>query len=235
MSALDEARARFRGTLTTIVGDGPIARLDEALTHPSYSHEVRVPHNQRLEFLGDAVLGLCTSELVSARDPEADEGALSRARSAVINASALAAWARKVDLAPAIAVGRGARSDREQTNVLADAVEAVVAAVYDARGLEAARALVVEIVRDALDAAEATGARDPKSTLQERLQARGQTAPGYRIVERTGPDHAPRFAVEAFLGERVLGRGTGTTKKLAERAAAQAALDTDADDVTSPT
>ena len=235
MSARDEARARFRATLANLVGEGPIERLDEALTHPSYSHEVRVPHNQRLEVLGDAVLGLCTSEMVTARYPEADEGALSRVRSAAINANALAAWARKVDLGPAIAVGRGARSDRDQTNVLADAVEAVVAAVYEALGLSAARALVRDVVHDALASAEESGGRDPKSTLQERVQARGDGTPAYRVVERVGPSHAPRFTVEVFVGDRVLGSGTGPTKKLAERVAAEAALAADDTAVTSPT
>jgi ribonuclease-3 len=236
VSELSEARERLVAKLVSVVGEGPIPRLDEALTHPSYGHETRLPDNQRLEFLGDAVLGLCTSELLVASDPDADEGTLSRLRSAAVNATALAEWARKVDLGSALALGKGARAgaERDQTNVLADAVEAVVAAVYVARGLERTRTLVTEIVRDAIAVARETGARDPKGVLQERMQALGEGTPTYRVTASSGPAHAPRFAVEVVLGERVLGRGEGASKKQAERAAAEDALRTDSDAAAQP-
>src|SRR5690606_2026533 len=130
---LQQARRRVEARIVTIVGDGAMPRFDEALTHPSYANESSAPDNQRLEFLGDAVLGLCVSELLVRTRPEADEGTLTRMRSGLVNAEALAQWARAERIGEAIALGRGARAgtEREQTNVLADAVEALVACVYE--------------------------------------------------------------------------------------------------------
>jgi ribonuclease-3 len=226
---LAAARAALRAHLEGLegVGAGPIARLEEALTHPSYANETGVPDNQRLEFLGDAVLGLCVSEMLAAVHADADEGKLTRMRSALVNAEALADWARRVGLGACIAFGRGAKlgSEREQTNVLADAAEALVAAVYQARGLEGARALVRDLVSGRFDRADALGLRDPKSALQERVQARGMPAPTYRVVEVRGPAHEQVFEVEVLLGEQALARGEGRSKRLAERAAATRALE----------
>jgi ribonuclease III len=219
-------RAALLTKIATIVGAGEIPRFDEALTHPSFANESRAPDNQRLEFLGDAVLGLCVSELLSANFPGADEGALTRMRSALVNADALARWARTVDVGNCIMLGRGARAsgERDQTNVLADAVEAIVAAVYEALGLDAARALVREVVREPLVATDLLDGRDPKSELQERLQAQGLAAPVYKVVETRGPPHEPVFVVAVMLEDRVLAKGEGRSKRLAERAAAAAAL-----------
>src|SRR5579871_6641411 len=141
---LTSARARLRERLEALTGAGDMPRLEEALTHPSFANETGAPDNQRLEFLGDAVLGLCVSEMLAKRHAEADEGKLTRMRSALVNAEALAGWARRVGLGACVELGRGAKlgSEREQTNVLADAAEALVAAVYEARGLDGARALV---------------------------------------------------------------------------------------------
>jgi ribonuclease-3 len=223
---LAAARSTLRAHVEALIGRGPIARFDEALTHPSFANEADVPHNQRLEFLGDAVLGLCVSELLVVAHPDADEGRLTRMRSALVNAEALAAWARRVDLGRSIALGRGANlgTEREQTNVLADAAEAVVAAVYEARGLDGARALVRDIVGESLEKADSLGMRDAKSALQERVQARGMPAPTYRVVEVRGSPHDQIFEVEVFLGERVFARGEGRSKRLAQRAAAMKAL-----------
>ena len=229
MNDENAARVALRARVLALIGDGPIPRLREALTHPSYANETSCPHNQRLEFLGDAVLGLCVSELLVAAYPKADEGLLSRMRSALVNADALAAWARRIDLGDAMDVGRGARSDRYRTNVLADAVEALVAAVYDARGLDGARALVRHVVGEGLVNAAALGERDPKSALQERVQARGQPSPWYRVVASHGPVHAQVFEVEVLVADVVVGRGEGPSKRLAERAAAQAALAAETD------
>jgi ribonuclease-3 len=219
-------RAALLAKISAIVGAGEIKRFDEALTHPSFANESHAPDNQRLEFLGDAVLGLCVSELLSANFPGADEGALTRMRSALVNAEALARWARSVDVGNCIALGRGARAsgERDQTNVLADAVEAIVAAVYEGRGLDAARALVREVVREPLAATDLLDGRDPKSELQERLQAQGSAAPTYRVVETRGPPHEPIFVVAVALGDRILGQAEGRSKRLAERAAAAVAL-----------
>src|ERR1700733_9102433 len=166
-----EARERLAAWLGGLIGTADIPLFAEALTHPSFANESRAKDNQRLEFLGDAVLGLCVSELLARAYPEADEGELTRMRSALVNAEALAQWARERGLGECLAMGRGASSaaERDQTNVLADAVEAVVAAVYEARGLDAARALVGEVARGALDEVSRLGARDPKSALQERV------------------------------------------------------------------
>jgi ribonuclease-3 len=220
------ARDRLRAKLVTIVGEGEIPLLAEALTHPSYANEVGIPDNQRLEFLGDAVLGLCVSELVARTKPDADEGALTRMRSALVNAEALAKWARQEMLGECLALGKGARAggDREQTNVLADTVEALVAAVYEARGLPGARALVDDITRDGLAGSELLGMRDPKSTLQERVQAAGYGAPRYRVVSTEGPAHEPTFEVQVEVDDEPLARGKGRSKRQAERAAAMAAI-----------
>jgi ribonuclease-3 len=221
------ARNMMRQWLLETTGASSIPRLDEALTHPSFANESRMKDNQRLEFLGDAVLGLCISERLALAYPDADEGELTRMRSALVNAEALARWAREARLGDCLAMGRGARNaaERDQTNVLADAVEAVVAAVYEGGGLDAARALVAEVTRGALAALETLGARDPKSKLQERVQSEGRPAPRYRVTASLGPAHDPTFEVEVFIDETVLGRGTGKSKRLAERDAAAQALE----------
>jgi ribonuclease-3 len=227
-----EARQRLAGWLAEVIGTLDVPLFHEALTHPSFANESRARDNQRLEFLGDAVLGLCVSELLTKAYPEADEGELTRMRSALVNAEALARWGRERGLGDCLAMGRGACSaaERDQTNVLADATEAVVAAVYRARGLDAARALVQEVTRSALDEVGRLGARDPKSELQERVQATGDVAPRYRVLASLGRAHEPMFEVEVFVGETVLGRGTGRSKRIAERAAAARAIETLDDD-----
>lgn len=223
---LVQARARLRAVIESIVGQGPIPRFVEALTHPSFANESSAPDNQRLEFLGDAVLGLCVSELLSTQKPDADEGALTRMRSALVNAEALARWARAVNIGESLALGKGARSgtEREQTNVLADAVEALVASVYEARGLEGARLLVAQVVAEPMQEVERLGSRDPKSLLQEQVQAEGLPAPTYRVKATKGPQHDPLFEVEVLVGEEVRGTGEGRSKRVAERAAALDAL-----------
>jgi ribonuclease III len=220
------ARARVKERILAIVGDGEIPRFDEALTHPSYANESSAPDNQRLEFLGDAVLGLCVSELLSRERPDADEGALTRMRSGLVNAEALALWARQERIGEAIALGKGARagSEREQTNVLADAVEALVASVYEAHGIDGARKLVEHVVRVPMQEAARLGSRDPKSLLQEQVQARGLPAPTYRVRGVRGPQHDPTFEVEVIVGDEVAGLGEGRSKRVAERAAATNAL-----------
>jgi ribonuclease-3 len=210
-----------------------LPHLEEALTHPSYSNEQRRGarvDNQRLEFLGDAVLGLCVSQLLMSRFPMADEGELSLMRAALVNTEALASWARAVDLGRALRLGRGADAagERDQTNVLADAVEAVVGAVYIDLGLERARAFTEAIVAEPLARAEREGGsgRDAKSELQERVQAAGEPSPRYRVVAAEGPDHQREFVVAVEVAGQVVSEGRGRSKKLAEQAAARAALST---------
>lgn len=209
----------------------PLVHLVEALTHPSFSNEQkgRCPDNQRLEFLGDAVLGLCVSELLMERFPESNEGELSLMRSSLVNATALSDWARKARLGDALRLGRGADAagEREQSNVLADATEALVAAVYLDLGLDQARALSLTIVTDALERCSSGAAlsRDAKSELQARVQARGDEAPRYRIASSEGPPHARQFLVVVESSGAVLGEGRGRSRKLAEQAAATRALE----------
>jgi len=219
-------RGRLLAHLEALAGPGAIPRYEEALTHPSFANEADVPNNQRLEFLGDAVLGLCVSEMLTAAYPAADEGRLSRMRSALVNTNALAAWARKVDLGACIALGRGADlgTEREQTRVLADATEALIAAVYDAHGLTGARSLVRDIVGGSLGDADALETRDPKSALQELVQAWGMPAPTYRVLEVRGAPHDQTFDVEVVYADGRTAHGEGRSKRLAERAAAAAAL-----------
>ena len=224
---ISAAREALRIRLEAVVGQGSIPRLDEALTHPSFANECGGRSYQRLEFLGDAVLGLCVSELLASAYPEADEGQLTRMRSALVNAEALAAWARRLDLGACIALGRGATvgTEREQTKVLADSIEAVLAAVYDARGLEGARSLVRDALSDLLAKADLLSVLDPKSELQQRVQADGMTAPTYRVRDVRGAGPEQVFEVEVMVGEQAVARGQGRSKRLAERAAALAALE----------
>ena len=206
------------------------AHLEEALTHPSFANEQRerCPDNQRLEFLGDAVLGLAVGELLMTRLPVANEGELSLMRSRLVNSQALAAWARTVDLGSLLRLGRGAdvAGERTRDNVLADAVEAFVGAVYLDLGLGAARDVAAAIIREPLERmAAASGApRDAKSELQERVQAAGQAAPRYRMVAAVGPDHEREFIVAVEISGEVVAEGRGRSKKLAEQAAACAAI-----------
>lgn len=227
MSQRSDARDLLLAKVLAVVGDGPpLARFDEALTHPSFSNESGDADNQRLEFLGDSILGFCVSELLVAQHDAADEGTLTRMRAALVNAEALARFAREVDLGSALALGRGARgAERDRTNVLADAVEAVVAAVYDARGMDGARRLVAFVVAGPLSEEQnAIAGKDPKSALQELFQARGEPTPTYRVLSTEGPSHLPRFVVEVLVGETVLAKGEGPSKRQAERAAASSAL-----------
>ncbi|CAN5757511.1 ribonuclease III [soil metagenome] len=225
---LDDARAALGLRLDAILGPGePIAKLTEALTHPSFANETTARDNQRLEFLGDAVLGLCVSELLAAQHLDADEGKLTRLRSALVNAEALARWARHVDLGSSLALGRGAQmgTERDRTNVLADGVEALVAAVYLTRGIEGARLLVTDVATWLLSDVDPESTKDPKSMLQERVQARGEKTPTYRVVSTEGPSHDPRFRVEVLVNDEVRGEGEGSSKRSAEREAARDALE----------
>ncbi|HEY3500434.1 MAG TPA: ribonuclease III [Polyangiaceae bacterium] len=223
MSAPESALTRI-ASLAGLPLDSP--GLLQALTHPSLANELGVPHNQRLEFLGDAVLGLCASEELYRLLPDADEGTLTRQRAQLVNAQALAAWAREAGLPSLLRLGRGALAAglHGSTNVLADAVEALIAAAYLEVGLDAARRLSDDIVRHGLRQSGAPGGRDPKSELQERLQALGHPAPSYELIETSGPAHERRFRVKVIGRFGALGEGEGRSKRTAEQAAAASAL-----------
>jgi ribonuclease-3 len=224
---IDDARSALLSRLGLAE---PPRHFDDALRHPSYSNEHRAENladNQRLEFLGDAVLDLCVSELLLEKLPDADEGVLSRAYGSLVNGESLARWARDNGVGAALQVGKGAATTgiSERTNVLADAVEALVAAIYLDGGLPAARAVAALIVEKGLADLAELGRRDAKTTLQELVQARGGAAPAYRLVSVEGPDHDREFLMAVEVAGKELAMGRGRTKKLAEQAAASAALE----------
>jgi ribonuclease III len=199
--------------------------LLQALTHPSIATTAR-PDNQRLEFLGDRVLGLVIADALLAADPRAREGQLAPRLNALVRKETCAEVARGIDLGAALRLGRSEMlsGGRRKATLLGDAMEAVIAAVYLDAGFEAARAVVLRHWQGLLDTVE-RDARDPKSTLQERTQARGEAPPDYAEVGREGPPHAPRFTVEARLADGRSARATAASKRAAEQAAARILLD----------
>ncbi len=220
---------RLPASLESIVGPSDeIPHLAEALTHPSFANELRRGLTrldyQRLEFLGDAVLQLCISEALVERFPDAGEGELSRRRASVVGTDGLATFARAHDLGSSLRLGRGADAsgERMRPNVLADALEAVVAAVHLDLGFTTAKLLALAILDAAGDAQLVE--LDPKSALQERVQAAGEPAPTYALVTEEGPPHERVFVVRVDVGERALGEGRGRSKKVAEQEAARVAL-----------
>ncbi len=203
------------------------ATFVSAVTHPSFSHESPgEPDNQRLEFLGDAILDFVVSEDLFERFSDYDEGQLTRARAQLVNTQALSRFAREHELGAALRFGKGAgqSSLHDSDNVLADAVEALIAAAYRDQGIEGARRVCRLIVEFGMRWGAKAEARDTKSELQERVQALGLKAPVYRVVSTKGPAHEVVFDVEVSVGGRSLAQGRGRSKRLAERAAAELAL-----------
>ncbi len=205
--------------------------LRQALTHASFGHEKRqrLPDNQRLEFLGDAVLQLVVTDELFRRFPELPEGRLTIQRASIVNRHHLQALARSVGLGEELILGRGEETSqgRERSSILADAMEAVIGAIFADAGWDATRALVLRLLEPALarlaqDAAVAHA--NPKGSLQEKLQAEGDDPPLYRCVSESGPPHARVYEVVVEWQQRELGRGQGASKKEAETRAAEAAL-----------
>jgi ribonuclease-3 len=209
------------------------ALLDEALTHPSYLNENpdATAHNQRLEFLGDAVLQLILTAELHARYPAEQEGALSRRRSVLANGRQLAALALDLGLDTALRLGGSENTPegRARPSNLEDALEALIGALYLDAGLEVARARVLALYGD-LEKRFAAGlsADNPKGQLQERIQPlHGTAALRYETVQSGGADHAKEYTSQVFLADRLLGTGHGRSKKTAEESAARAALESD--------
>jgi len=200
--------------------------LVRALTHPSIASEAR-PDNQRLEFLGDRVLGLVIAEALLAADETAAEGALAPRLNALVRKETCADIAREVDLGAVLRLGRSETMSggRRKTALLGDGMEAVIAAVYLDGGYGAAQALVLRLWGNRIEAVE-SDARDAKTALQEWAQARGEAPPAYVEIAREGPDHAPRFTIEARLADGRTAAATATSKRAAEQSAAKALLDT---------
>jgi len=199
-------------------------RLIRAVTHSSMSSAHR-DDNQRLEFLGDRVLGLVMAEALLAADPQATEGQLAPRFNALVRRETCADVARQIDLGAVLRLGRSEMKSggRRKEALLADAMEAVIAAVYADGGFDAARDLVLRLWAARITDVE-TDARDAKTALQEWAQARGETPPQYVEVGRSGPDHAPRFTIEVRTESGIVEKAVAGSKRQAEQAAAATLL-----------
>jgi ribonuclease-3 len=209
------------------------ALIEEALTHKSYVNEQKTaagPHNERLEFLGDAALSLIISERLASMLPESSEGALSKFKARMVSETVLAEVGRRVKLGSCLRLGRGEElsNGRAKDSLLADALEAVIAAVYLDGGLDAARHVVVRLFAEELAQVarqqHRPGADDYKTQFQEWCQRHFDSLPQYVIVRESGPDHDKLFEVEVSVGGEPVGRGVGHSKKEAEQLAARQAL-----------
>ncbi len=203
--------------------------LEEALTHASAAHERGGSRsNERLEFLGDAVLDLVMAQLLCEAHPDWEEGELTRARAAMVNTDSLAERARELGLGPFIRLGRTEvhSGGADKGRVLANVLEAVLGALYLDAGLEPVVALVRRVFGTLLASGDAVLVRDPKTRLQEWTHATLQQTPSYRVVEDRGEEGGElRFTVDAEVAGESWGRGTGPSKRSAERAAASQALE----------
>jgi len=222
------SRETIAGLLNTSVGDLAVYR--RALTHRSL---LRMPgvegqaSNERLEFLGDALLDLIIAELLYHRFAERDEGFLTRLRAKLVSGKALATYARRIDLGVYVRMSENAArgEGRDNPSILADAFEALVGALYLDQGYEAARRFVRDEVLAGLDLREiAAHEENFKSRLLEAMQAEGRPQPTYRVVEEEGPSHDKTFTVEALVDDTPYGRGRASSKKQAEQEAAREAL-----------
>lgn len=203
--------------------------LQEALTHPSYSADKQtpIPHNQRLEFLGDAVLQIVITEMLFNEHPQHPEGVLSKARSVLTNEDALENLARKIDLGKYLRLGKGEEQSggRDRKSNLADAMEAVLGALYLETELDKPRRFLNQYFRDLVKNPQILLQQEnPKGALQELSQEKFKEAPDYHTVEVTGPEHEPEFVIEVSIGSRVLAREQGESRKQAEKNAAAKAL-----------
>ncbi|MDT9593901.1 ribonuclease III [Nocardioides zeae] len=200
--------------------------LDRALTHRSYAYEHGgLPHNERLEFLGDSVLGIVVTETLYEAHPDLSEGRLAKLRAAVVNARALAQVARGIGLGENIKLGRGeeATGGRDKASILSDCLEAVIGAVHLSGGITVAADVVHLLFDPLMEAAAALGAGlDWKTSLQELGAERSLGVPEYLITDE-GPDHLKTFTARVRVGEGVYGHGVGRSKKEAEQQAAQTA------------
>lgn len=198
--------------------------LQEAVTHPSMSGPTRAD-NQRLEFLGDRVLGLVMSEALLAADRSASEGVLAPRFNALVRKETCAEVARAIDLGAVLRLGRSEMisGGRRKDALLGDAMEAIIAAVYLDAGFDKARKVVLGLWGERVNSVEAD-ARDPKTALQEWAQARRQPPPKYQVIHREGPDHAPVFTIEVSLQSGESETAQANAKRVAEQAAAERLL-----------
>ncbi len=211
-----------------------IAYLERALTHSSYAFEKRsrgmnIPSNERLEFLGDAVLELVISEYLYENFSSYDEGDLTKMRQYLVCEKTLSKIAKKIELGEYINLGRGEELSglRERPKVLADAMEALIAAVYldsKANGIKNAQSLILELFEDEMENSKSQNKGDYKTMLQQLIEKDGSAILEYVIVSEEGPEHEKTFTVEARVNNNLVGRGAAATKKDAEMLAAKEAL-----------
>jgi len=203
--------------------------LEQALTHKSYANENRLSgHNERLEFLGDAVLSLVISEYLMNACPASSEGDLSRLRASVVSEPALASIAREIGLGNYLLLGRGEEQTggRDKNSLLANCLEALIASIYLDAGNTAVEEFVIRFFAELINKiCSSRSTLDYKTELQELCQERLKQLPEYRIAAETGPDHLKQFAVDLIIKGEVYGRGIGKSKKEAEQRAAKEALD----------
>ncbi|ORU01221.1 Ribonuclease III [Anaerovibrio sp. JC8] len=208
-----------------------IGWLHQALTHTSYANEsrIRVEHNERLEFLGDAVLELAISTYLFKHFPELPEGDLTKSRAAVVCEASLSSRAAELNLGEYLLLGHGEQSSggRKRASILEDAFEAVIGAIYMDQGWACAQAYVIRQLEDHLDQVQrgVSSVKDYKTMLQELVQRNGENKICYCMIGADGPDHAKIFKFEVRLNDEVLGIGTGPSKKAAEQQAAKQALE----------
>lgn len=204
--------------------------LEKALVHSSFINEnpqLNLESNERLEFLGDAVLGMTVAEKLYHDLPHASEGEMTKLRATVVRRDALARIARTISLGDFLYLGKGEETNggRNKPANLASALEAVIAAVFLDQGWVVAREVILRLVRQEMEiAANQNTSIDYKSQLQELVQASSQSTPTYHIIKEIGPDHDKTFTVEVRIGATVLGKGSGKNKKTAEAEAARTAL-----------
>ena len=200
------------------------ALLETALTHKSYTNEAGGTHNERLEFLGDAILGFIAAEHLYEQNPTMPEGDLSKLRAGYVCEKSLATAAARLELGEKIRMGRGERADGggSRDSILSDAFEAVIAAIYLDGGIEPCKKLILEEV---LSRPPEGHVRDAKSRLQELLQGQGKSAPEYRLTGESGPCHKKNFTIEARIDGKTVSFGEGRSKKEAEMRAAEKALE----------
>lgn len=224
MSDPDERLTRAEELLGHWFADRSL--LEIALTHPSAVPEVRgAVSNERLEFLGDSVLGFVVAEHLYRRLPEALEGTLTRRKVAVVNGVLLSAVAHDLGLGDLIAYGRGEReSARGRASALENALEALIGAVYLDAGLERTAAVIRRLFGTLLDRADMAPLQDPKSTLQQLTQSRELGHPTYAVIDSEGPVHAPTFTVAVSVAGELIATAEGHSKQAAEKAAAHRAL-----------
>ena len=202
--------------------------LQTAVTHSSYANEMKdpTPYNERQEFLGDAVLSIVVSDYLF-KNSSLAEGDLTKLRAALVCEKSLCGFAAKIDLGSAIRLGKGEEmmGGRTRPSILADAFEALIAAIYLDGGMEAAREFVLPFVMDTLESESKIRFHDYKTALQEIVKKNPEEKLSYVLVEESGPDHNKRFEVEVRLNSNVIGHGVGKSKKDAEQMAAKEALE----------